>query len=78
MLIVATDRLSAFDVIFEQPIASKGKILTEIANFWFDKTKHIVQNHLTNIYLDVVLSAFEAVKSFKNLCQFVVLLYLKT
>ncbi|MDG1956630.1 MAG: phosphoribosylaminoimidazolesuccinocarboxamide synthase, partial [Candidatus Thioglobus sp.] len=41
MLIVATDRLSAFDVIFEQPIASKGKILTEIANFWFDKTKHI-------------------------------------
>ena len=60
MLIVATDRLSAFDVIFEQPIASKGKILTEIANFWFDKTKHIVQNHLTKIKLEEVLTATEA------------------
>ena len=60
MLIVATDRLSAFDVIFEQPITSKGKILTEIANFWFDKTKHIVQNHLTEIKLEEVLTAKEA------------------
>ena len=60
MLIVATDRLSAFDVIFEQPIASKGNILTEIANFWFDKTKHIVQNHLTKIKLEEVLTAKEA------------------
>ena len=59
MLIVATDRLSAFDVIFEQPIASKGKILTEIANFWFDKTKHIIQNHLTKIKLEEVLTAKE-------------------
>ncbi|MDA8854779.1 phosphoribosylaminoimidazolesuccinocarboxamide synthase [Candidatus Pseudothioglobus singularis] len=59
MLIVATDRLSAFDVIFEQPIASKGKILTEIANFWFDKTKHIVQNHLTKIKLEEVLTTKE-------------------
>ena len=60
MLIVATDRLSAFDVIFDQPIASKGNILTEIANFWFDKTKHIVQNHLTKIKLEEVLTATEA------------------
>ena len=59
MLIVATDRLSAFDVIFGQPIASKGKILTEIANFWFDKTKHIIQNHLTKIKLEEVLTAKE-------------------
>ena len=59
MLIVATDRLSAFDVIFDQPIASKGNILTEIANFWFDKTKHIVQNHLTEIKLEEVLTAKE-------------------
>jgi phosphoribosylaminoimidazole-succinocarboxamide synthase len=59
MLIVATDRLSAFDVIFEQPIANKGKILTEIANFWFDKTKHIVPNHLTKIKLEEVLTAKE-------------------
>ena len=59
MLIVATDRLSAFDVIFAQPIANKGKILTEIANFWFDKTKHIIQNHLTKIKLEEVLTAKE-------------------
>ena len=47
MLIVASDRLSAFDVIFDQPILDKGKILTSIANYWFDKTEHIIQNHLT-------------------------------
>ena len=71
MLIVATDRLSAFDVIFEQPIARKGKILTEIANFWFDKTKHIVQNHLTKIKLEEVLTAKEAGDAFRksDCCQ---------
>ena len=60
MLIVATDRLSAFDVIFDQTIENKGKILTEIANFWFDKTRHIVQNHLTKIKLEEVLTPKEA------------------
>ena len=60
MLIVATDRLSAFDVIFGQLIENKGKILTEIANFWFDKTRHIVQNHLTKIKLEEVLTPKEA------------------
>ena len=60
MLIVATDRLSAFDVIFGQLIENKGKILTEIANFWFDKTRHIVQNHLTKIKLEEVLTLKEA------------------
>ena len=60
MLIVATDRLSAFDVIFDQPIPDKGKILTSIANFWFDKTSHIIQNHLTEISLREILSAAEA------------------
>ena len=60
MLIVATDRLSAFDVIFDQLIENKGKILTEIANFWFDKTRHIVQNHLTKIKLEEVLTPKEA------------------
>jgi phosphoribosylaminoimidazole-succinocarboxamide synthase len=60
MLIVATDRLSAFDVIFDQPIPDKGKILTSIANFWFDKTSHIIQNHLTEISLGEILSAAEA------------------
>ena len=49
MLIVTTDRLSAFDVVFDQPIPEKGMILTSIANFWFQKTEHIIQNHLTGI-----------------------------
>ena len=60
MLIVTTDRLSAFDVVFDQPIPEKGKILTSIANYWFDKTEHIIQNHLTNIGLDEVLPGNEA------------------
>lgn len=49
MLIVTTDRLSAFDVILPTPIAGKGAVLTQIANFWFDKLAHIIPNHLTGI-----------------------------
>ncbi len=49
MLLIATDRLSAFDVILPTPIQDKGAILTEIANFWFEKLGHIVPNHLTGI-----------------------------
>ena len=60
MLIVASDRLSAFDVVFDQAIKDKGKTLTSIANYWFDKTSHIIQNHLTGIRLDEVLPAKEA------------------
>lgn len=59
MLIVTTDRLSAFDVVFDQPISDKGKILTKIANFWFNKTKHIIPNHLTHQPLSEVLNADE-------------------
>jgi phosphoribosylaminoimidazole-succinocarboxamide synthase len=47
MLIVATDRLSAFDVILPDPVPDKGRVLTQISNFWFDRTSHIVPNHLT-------------------------------
>lgn len=46
MLIVTTDRLSAFDVILPDPIPGKGRVLTEISRFWFAKTAHIVPNHL--------------------------------
>ena len=60
MLIVATDRLSAFDVVFNQPILEKGKILTSVANYWFNKTEHIVPNHLTKVSLEEVLSKKEA------------------
>ena len=60
MLIVATDRLSAFDVVFGQPIPKKGLILTSVANYWFKKTEHIIPNHLTKISLEEVLSKEEA------------------
>ncbi len=47
MLLVATDRLSAFDVILAEPIPEKGKILTAVSNFWFEKLKDLIPNHLT-------------------------------
>jgi phosphoribosylaminoimidazole-succinocarboxamide synthase len=47
MLIVTTDRMSAFDVILPDPIPQKGWVLTQISNFWFNRTQHIVPNHLT-------------------------------
>ncbi|MDL1975212.1 MAG: phosphoribosylaminoimidazolesuccinocarboxamide synthase [Deltaproteobacteria bacterium] len=46
LLIVATDRISAFDVIMPNPIPGKGRILTEISRFWFEKTKSIIDNHV--------------------------------
>ncbi len=46
LLIVATDRLSAFDVVLPDPIPGKGEILTQISNFWFGRTGHIIENHL--------------------------------
>lgn len=46
MLIVTSDRLSAFDVIMKEPIPNKGKVLTQMANFWFKKLAHIIPNHL--------------------------------
>ncbi len=59
MLIVTTDRLSAFDVVFDDPISGKGQVLTEVANFWFEKTHHIIANQLTHESLDSVLTAEE-------------------
>jgi len=51
LLLVATDRVSAFDVVMEEPIPGKGRILTQVANFWFEATKDILPNHLisTNV-----------------------------
>ena len=49
LLIVTTDRLSAFDVVMPTPIPGKGKVLTEISNFWFEKLEHVIPNHLTGI-----------------------------
>lgn len=52
MLIVTTDRLSAFDVILPNGVPGKGKILTEIALFWFEQTKDIVRNHIITADID--------------------------
>jgi phosphoribosylaminoimidazole-succinocarboxamide synthase len=48
LIIVATDRLSAFDVVLPTPIPGKGEVLTSLSNFWFGRTRHIIANHLTD------------------------------
>jgi len=56
MLIVASDRLSAFDVVLPDPIPGKGRVLTQISNFWFGKTRHIAPNHLTGLGIDAFVT----------------------
>ena len=56
LLIVTTDRLSAYDVILPDPVPGKGEVLTQISNFWFPMMEDIVPNHLTNKALDSVIS----------------------
>ncbi len=56
MLIVTSDRLSAFDVVLPTPIPGKGALLTALSNFWFERTRHIIPNHLTGIALSQVIS----------------------
>jgi phosphoribosylaminoimidazole-succinocarboxamide synthase len=56
MLIVTTDRLSAFDVVMPDPIPDKGRVLNSISNFWFSRTGHIVPNHLTGRNIAEVVS----------------------
>ncbi len=60
LLIVATDRLSAFDVVLPDPIPRKGEVLTAISNFWFARTAGIIANHLTDIDPRSVLSGADA------------------
>jgi phosphoribosylaminoimidazole-succinocarboxamide synthase len=59
LLIITTDRLSAFDVVLPTPIPDKGKVLTQLSNFWFDRLKHIVPNHLTGVAPASVVRADE-------------------
>ncbi|HET9680283.1 MAG TPA: phosphoribosylaminoimidazolesuccinocarboxamide synthase, partial [Gammaproteobacteria bacterium] len=63
LLIVASDRLSAFDVILPNPIPGKGRVLTDIANFWFRRTSSIIANHTTDIALE------DAIKDQLDLAQ---------
>jgi phosphoribosylaminoimidazole-succinocarboxamide synthase len=55
LLIVTSDRLSAFDVVLPDPIPFKGEVLTRISAFWFDKTRHMVANHLTTLRLEDIV-----------------------
>src|SRR5882672_3736700 len=57
MLIVTSDRLSAFDVVLSDPIPDKGRVLNEMANFWFERLGHIVPNQLTGIDPETVVSS---------------------
>ena len=57
LLMVATDRLSAFDVVLPDPIPGKGEMLCQISNFWFQKTADLMPNHLTGIDVAAVLPA---------------------
>jgi phosphoribosylaminoimidazole-succinocarboxamide synthase len=59
MLIVTTDRLSAFDVVLPDPIPDKGRVLTQISNFWFGRTGAIVRNHLADVALSDVVKKRE-------------------
>ncbi len=66
MLIVTSDRLSAFDVILPDPIPDKGRVLTEVSNFWFDKFKDIIPNHLTDIPLGDVITDPEELETLQG------------
>lgn len=59
LLVVQTDRLSAFDIILPDPVPEKGSILTRLSGFWFSKLAHIIPNHLTGIAPESVVSADE-------------------
>lgn len=59
LLLVATDRISAFDVILGDPIPGKGKVLTALTNFWFEKLKDVIPNHLTGIAPESVVKPEE-------------------
>lgn len=56
LLIVTTDRLSAFDVVLPDPVPGKGRVLTQVSNFWFEKMSDIVPNHLSELKLENVIT----------------------
>jgi phosphoribosylaminoimidazole-succinocarboxamide synthase len=66
LLIVTTDRLSAYDVILPDPVPFKGEVLTQISNFWFDKISDLVPNHLTKLELDSVIEDAELVNALEK------------
>jgi phosphoribosylaminoimidazole-succinocarboxamide synthase len=61
LVIVASDRLSAFDVVLPTPIPDKGRVLTELSSFWFDRTERVVPNHLVSTDIDDFPDVFREV-----------------
>ena len=61
LVIVASDRLSAFDVVLPTPIPDKGRVLTELSSFWFDRTERVVPNHLVSTNIDDMPAVFREV-----------------
>ena len=59
LLVIQTDRLSAFDVIMPDPIPEKGRVLTEMSFFWFQKLGHVIPNHLTGVAPETVVAPDE-------------------
>src|SRR5664279_5622820 len=59
LLVIQSDRLSAFDVILPDPIPGKGEVLTAMSNYWFKKLGHVIPNHLTGIAPETVVAANE-------------------
>src|SRR5262245_57122339 len=64
LLLVATDRLSAFDVVFPNPIPGKGEILTQVSLFWFEKMKRILPNHISDKPVEDVFKSKEDVAAY--------------
>jgi phosphoribosylaminoimidazole-succinocarboxamide synthase len=66
MLIVTSDRLSAFDVILPDPVPGKGRVLTEVSNFWFKRCENIIPNHLTDIALKDVIKDTDDIEALEG------------
>jgi len=72
LILIATDRISAFDVVFPDGIQHKGQVLTQLASYWFERTRHIVDNHLitaTFHELPEMLRRFESLRGRATLCR---------
>ena len=66
LLIVTTDRLSAYDVILPDPIPMKGQVLTQISLFWFRMMADLIENQLTDLTVDDIIADTELAKLFRN------------
>ena len=69
LLFVASDRISAFDVIMSNGIPDKGKVLNMISAFWFDYTKDIIDNHMITIDLDEIIAVDERLKPYRSILE---------